>query len=182
MMKKIFGIGGEEGVDTLPLIKKSFENLFTIYERFQNLLELSAYTAEDENGRRIRQTFPMSNKIDQLTMLKEQFKEEKRHYMGLQSTDLEKSSPSLKAEYFSKQDFSTKKSRKEAIAHGEERCWPNSSDDNRVKIFTQKVDQICSLMNLRENFEVQMKKYGAARCDFENKVIKIEVEVSYKII
>ena len=100
MMKKIFGLGGEEGVDTLPLIKKSFENLFTIYDAFQNLLELSAYIAEDENGRKIRQMFPMSNKSDHLTMLKEKFKEEKRHYINLQNIDMEKH-PWLKAEYFS---------------------------------------------------------------------------------
>jgi hypothetical protein len=170
MMKKMFGIGGEEGVDTLPPTKKAFENLFTIYDEFQKLLETSAYIAEDENGRKIRQMFPMSNKSDHLTMLKEKFKEEKRHYINLQNIDMEKH-PWLKAEYFSN------KSRKKvylAIEHAEANCWPNSSDDDRVKIFTQNIDQNCSLSTLRKNFDVQIQKYGEARCDFENKVIKIE--------
>jgi hypothetical protein len=170
MMKKMFGIGGEEGVDTLSPTKKSFEKLFTIYDEFQKLLELSAYIAEDENGRKIRQMFHMSNKSVDLTMLKEKFKEEKRHFINLQNIDMEKH-PDLKADYFSN------KSRKEAylaIARAAKYCWPPSNDDNRVKIFTQNIDRNCTLSILRGNFEVQIKKYGAARCDFENRVIKIE--------
>ena len=61
-----------------------------------------------------------------------------------------------------------------AIDHAEGHCWHNSSDDIKVKTFTQKIDHICSLVNLREQFEVQIHKYGSARSDFENRVIKIE--------
>ena len=185
-MKKMFGIGGEEGVDPLPPTKKAFENLFTIYDEFQKLLELSAYIAEDENGRKIRQMFPMSNKSDHLTMLKERFKEEKRHYTNFQNIDMEKN-PHLKNMYFSKdfenellvfkesKDYGTiKQFKAKAKARAEKHCWPNSSDDNRVKIFTQNIDRNCSLSILRGNFEVPIRKYGAARCNFENRVIKIE--------
>jgi hypothetical protein len=74
MMKKMFGLGGGEGVDTLPPMKKAFENLFTIYDEFQTLMETSAYIAEDKDGRKIREMFPVSNKSDTFAMLREKFK------------------------------------------------------------------------------------------------------------
>ena len=60
MMKKMFGLGGEEGVDTLPPIKKVFDNIFTIYDEFQTLMETSAYISEDKDGRKIRIMYPVS--------------------------------------------------------------------------------------------------------------------------
>ena len=99
MMKKMFGIGGEEGVDTLPPIKKVFDNIFTIYNEFQTLMENSAYISEDEEGRKIRIMYPVSNKSDTFTVLREKFKEAKRHYTNLQNTDMEKN-PDLKNMYF----------------------------------------------------------------------------------
>ena len=99
MMKKMFGLGGGEGVDTLPPMKKAFENLFTIYDEFQTLMETSAYIAEDKNGRKIREMFPVSNKSDTFAVLREKFKEAKRQYINLQNLEMEKR-PDLKAFYF----------------------------------------------------------------------------------
>ena len=164
----MFGVGGSEGVHAFPPTKKAFESLFNTYNDFTRLLELSAYEYEEENGKKVRYMFPMSKMNDRLTALKEKFKKEKRHYVELQSFDIE-ANPILRIQYYS-QD----KSQKKAIAHAEANCWPGSQDDERVKVFTDKVDQFCSLANLRDNFEVQIEKYGAARYDFESKLVKIE--------
>jgi hypothetical protein len=133
-------------------------------------METSAYIAEDKDGRKIREMFPVSNKSDTFAMLREKFKKAKRHYINLQNIDMEKQ-PDLKAEYFSNKKY---KAKVFSVAHAEKHCWPNSSDDVKVQTFTQKIDHICNLESLRGHFEVWIQKYGSARSDFENRVIKIE--------
>ena len=99
-MKKLFNLG-DGGVDTSSPIKTALENLFSIYDEFQQLLEQSAYVVQDENGRNIRELFPISGKSDAFDLLREKFKEAKRCYVFLQNQEMEKR-PDLKAQYFSK--------------------------------------------------------------------------------
>ena len=66
----MFNIGGE-GVDTVPPVRTVFDNLFTIYEEFQQLMELSAYVTENKDGRNVRQMFPKSNKSETVNILRE---------------------------------------------------------------------------------------------------------------
>ena len=89
MMKKMFGVGGTEGVHAFPPTKKAFESLFNTYNDITRLLELSAYTSE-EDGRTRRHSFPVSKMNDRLTELKEKFIKEKRHYVDLQRFDIER--------------------------------------------------------------------------------------------
>ena len=122
-MKKMFNIGGE-GVDTVPPVRTVFDNLFTIYEEFQQLMELSAYVAEDKDGRNVRQMFPKSYKSETVNILREKFKEAKRQYVNLRNLGMEKR-PDLKADY-----YSPKKS-KTTLNYAEKHCWPGSSDDKK---------------------------------------------------
>ena len=97
-MKKLFNLG-DGGVDTSSPIKTAFENLFAIYDEFQQLLEQSAYVGQDEHGRNIRELFPKPDKKDVFDLLREKFKEAKRRYLSLQKEEVEKR-PDLKAKIF----------------------------------------------------------------------------------
>ena len=54
MMKKLFNSLGDGGVYASLPVKAAFEDLFSIYDEFQNLVEPSAYLGQDEHGRKIR--------------------------------------------------------------------------------------------------------------------------------
>ena len=183
MMKKMFNIGGE-GVDTVPPVRTAFDNLFTIYEEFQQLMELSAYVAEDKDGRNVRQMFPKSGKSETVNILREKFKEAKRKYVYLRDLGVEERSD-LKADYYYSPKFGppvpyegASKSRT-AIKYAEKHCWPGSSDDKKVQTFTTEIDHICSLVNLRDQFEIQIQKYVAIRSEFEKRVTKLEGVIDF---
>ena len=124
MMKKMFNIGGE-GVDTVPPVRTVFDNLFTIYEEFQQLMELSAYVAEDKDGRNVRQMFPKSNKSETVNILREKFKEAKRQYVYLRDLGMEKRSD-LKADYYSPKFNRYSSQSKTTLKYAEKHCWPGS--------------------------------------------------------
>ena len=77
----MFNIGGAEGVDTLPPVREFFESIFANYDRFQQLMELSAYVAEDKDGRNVKQMFPKPNKSETVHILRENFKEANCQYV-----------------------------------------------------------------------------------------------------
>jgi hypothetical protein len=166
---------GDGRVDTSSPVKAVFEELFSIYDGFQKLLEPSAYVGQDEQGRRIRELFPQPDKKDVFDSLREKFKEAKRRYLSLQNEEVTMR-PDLKAKYFSK--TFNKKSDKATFNHAEENCWPNSTNDKRVQAFTQSIDKICSLASLREQFETQLQVYCSARNIFEATVTKIETNIA----
>ena len=81
---------GDGRVDTSSPVKAVFEELFSVYDGFQKLLEPSAYVGQDEQGRRIRELFPQPDKKDVFDSLREKFKEAKRRYLSLQKEEVEK--------------------------------------------------------------------------------------------
>ena len=126
MMKKLLGLG-EDGVHASSPIKTAFENIFTIYDGIQSLLETSAYVVQDVDGRNVREMFPsLSSHVtsDAFDRVRDDFKAAKRTYVALQNAELERN-PSFKAIYFSK--TFNKKSDKEVFAYAEKHYWPNLS-------------------------------------------------------
>ena len=116
--------------------------------------------------------FPKSNKSETVNILREKFKEAKRQYVNLRNLGMEKR-PDLKADY-----YSPKKS-KTTLNYAEKHCWPGSSDDKKVQTITTEIDHICSLVNLRDQFEVQIQKYVAIRSEFEKRVTKLEGVIDF---
>ena len=166
---------GSKGVDTLPPVRIAFNNLFTVYDGFQKLMEPSAYIPEDKDGRKIRQTFPVSNRSDTFYSLVEKFKAEKRNYIRLQKNSMDEN-PEERDKVYSKESTKTIPSYLHLKAVNN--CWPNTKDDVAIKNITDKVNQISTLVNLRKNFEIQIQKYGAARYILEDKLAKIESSVN----
>ena len=129
---------GSEGVDTLLPVWIAFNNLFTIYDEFQKLMEPSGYTNQDKNGRKIRVIFPMSNKATTFESLNEKFRKQKRQFLNLQHESMEEN-PNYKAKYFSKEydqassGFNPGFDFKRIMDYAEKHCWPNSQDDKTVK-------------------------------------------------
>ncbi len=102
-MKKLLETSfGGGGVDTSQPIKTAFDNLFAIYDSFQKLMETSAYTVADKNGRKIRKLFPMSNKVSTVQKMTESFKQHYRLYKTLQERSMDEN-PNYKAKYFAKE-------------------------------------------------------------------------------
>ena len=91
--------------------------------------------------------------------------------MTLQNAELEQN-PSFKDIYFSK--TFNKKSDKAVFTHAEKNYWPNLSGDEQVTVFTTAIEQILSLVNLREQFEVQLLEYGPSRAALEDAATKVE--------
>ena len=128
---------GSRGVDTSQPIRTAFDNLFAIYDDFQRLMETSAYTTVDKNGRKIRVLFPVSIKVTTFEKLTDRFKQQ-RHYQSLQQSSMEEN-PNYKAKYFS---FPKEVSWdiQKIMDYADKHCWPNSINDQTVKNITEKVN------------------------------------------
>ena len=169
---------GSKGVDTLPPVRIAFNKLFAVYNEFQKLMQPSSYVNQDKSGRKIRVLFPMSNKVDLFTSLRQKFTEAKRQFLDLQRQSMEEN-PNYKSKYFSKKnnpsgsDFNPSWDWQKVLDYGEKHCWPNSKDDATVRSLADKVSEFCSLVHLRDNFEAQIQKYGSVRYKLEHKVITI---------
>ena len=133
---------GSRRVDT-PAIRTVFENLIAIYDDFQQLMENSAYITTDKNGRKVRQTFPIS--MSDVNSLKEKFKAEKRHYIRLQTSSMNEN-PDDRNRYYSKEKSLPSYLPSKAI----DNCWPNTKNDVLIRSITDKIDQISALANLRK--------------------------------
>ena len=139
--------------------------------------------AKDKDGRNVRQMFPKSGKSETVNILREKFKEAKRKYVYLRDLGMAERSD-LNPDYYTlypgppvvapKADQS-----RAARKHAEKHCWLGSSDDKKVQTFTTEIDHICSLVNLRDQFEIQIQKYVAIRSEFEKRVTKLEGVIDF---
>ena len=93
------GDGG--GFASAPAVQEVYEEIFSVYEEFQKHLEPSAYMGLNENGRKIRELFPQTNKVDVCNELRNRFIEIKKRYLAIQTEEMNKH-PSHKKRYFSK--------------------------------------------------------------------------------
>ena len=121
---------GDGGVHASSPVQVVCEELFSIYDEFQKQLESSAYVGQDEQGRRIREIFPQTNKIDVFNSLRDRYRETKSRYVSIQTQEMDKR-PDLKARYLSK--TFNKKSDKATFFHAETHCWQNSINDKKFK-------------------------------------------------
>ena len=153
-MKKMFNIGGE-GVDTVPPVRTAFDHLFTIDEEFQKLMELSAYVAEDKDGRNVRQMFPKSGKSETVNILREKFKEAKRKYVYLRDLGMEERSD-LKADYYS--PIVVGRPLKTPLKYAEKHCWPGSSFDKQVQTICREMGLEILMFNI--NFSILIPMFN----------------------
>ena len=172
-MSRLLNISrGDGGVHASAPVQVVYEEILSVYDEFQKQLEPSAYVGHDEKGRRFRELFPQTNKVDVCKEIRDRFSEIKKRYVSIQTQETNKRSD-LKKRYFSK--TFDKKVDKATFFHAETHCWQNSTNDKKVQKFTEVMEQICKLTTLRENFETQLKIYCHARHGLENAVKKIEM-------
>ena len=82
------GDGG--GPASAPAVQEVYEEILSVYDEFQKHLESSAYVGLDEKGRRFRELFPQTNKVDVCKEIRDRFREIKKRYVSIQTQETNK--------------------------------------------------------------------------------------------
>ena len=143
---------GDKGVATLSPTLKAFERLLDIYDVFQSNMEISAYVNQNTDGRNVRQKFPISGLSESFINLRDQFKDALRVYKAAQTVSMQEH-PDLTNDPLTPGSKAWLKAQKLS----EKNCWMGSEDNERIIQIQSSVDHTCSLVNLREQFETQVK-------------------------